>query len=236
MMNHPTEEQFVLYYYGEATGIASHIESCDTCRASYQALQRVLNSVDSFPVPERSADYEERVWTSVEQRWERRVRRPWWTGAAPWLAAAAMLVMVVSAFFAGRVWRQAAPAQVADRGVRERVLMVAVGDHLERSQAVLAELANTGAPSGKLDISYERQAAEDLLESNRLYRQTASASGDVATESLLDDLEPVLLEIAHSPPQVSAGELRSLRSQIEDRGILFKVKVFGTRVAQTNSL
>lgn len=236
MMNHPTEEQFVLYYYGEAAGIASHIESCDTCRSSYQALQRVLNSVDSFPVPERAADYEDRVWASVEQRWERRVRRPWWTEAAPWLAAAAMLVMVVSAFFAGRVWRQAAPAQLTDRGVRERVLMVAVGDHLERSQAVLAELANTGAPSGKLDISYERQAAEDLLESNRLYRQTASASGDVATESLLDELEPVLLEIAHSPPQVSAGELRSLRSQIEDRGILFKVKVFGTRVAQTNSL
>ncbi len=236
MMNHPTEEQFVLYYYGEAAGIASHIESCDTCRASYQALQRVVNSVDSFPVPERSADYEERVWASVEQRFDRRARRPWWTEAAPWLAAAAMLVMVVSAFFAGRAWRPAAPVQLADRGVRERVLMVAVGDHLERSQAVLAELANTGAPSGKLDISYERQAAEDLLEANRLYRQTASASGDVATESLLDELEPVLLEIAHSPPQVSAGEFRSLRSQIEDRGILFKVKVFGTRVAQTNSL
>ncbi|HVO98624.1 MAG TPA: hypothetical protein VMT15_11185 [Bryobacteraceae bacterium] len=237
-MNHPSEEQFVLYYYGEAAEIAPHMDGCDACRATYHALQRVLNTVDSFPVPERPADYEDRVWASVEQRLDRRVRRPWWQRPqlTPWLAAAAMAVMVVSAFLAGRAWRQPAPVQVADRGVRERVLLVAVGDHLERSQTVLAELVNAGAPLGKLDISYERQAAEDLVESNRLYRQTASASGDVATESLLDELEPVLLEIAHSPSQLSAGELRSLRSQIEDRGILFKVKVFGTRVAQTNSL
>lgn len=234
MMNHPSEEQFVLYYYGEAAEIGSHMDGCEACRATYQALQRVLNTVDSFPVPERAADYEDRVWASIEGRVRAKRRLAW--RLRPWLAAAAMAVMVVSAFLAGRAWRQPAPVRVADGGVRERVLLVAVGDHLERSQTVLAELANAGTPTGKLDISYERQAAEDLVESNRLYRQTASASGDVATESLLDELEPVLLEIAHSPTELSAGELKSLRSQIEDRGILFKVKVFGTRVAQSNSL
>lgn len=234
MMNHPSEEQFVLYYYGEAAEIGSHMDGCEACRATYQALQRVLNTVDSFPVPERAADYEDRVWASIEGRVRAKRRLAW--RLRPWLAAAAMAVIVVSAFLAGRAWRQPAPVRVADGGVRERVLLVAVGDHLERSQTVLAELANAGTPTGKLDISYERQAAEDLVESNRLYRQTASASGDVATESLLDELEPVLLEIAHSPTELSAGELKSLRSQIEDRGILFKVKVFGTRVAQSNSL
>ena len=72
---------------------------------------------------------------------------------------------------------QAAPGKVciaADSQVRERVLLVAVGDHLERSQMVLIELANAGAHTG-VDISYEQKAAEDLLESNRLYRQTAAA-------------------------------------------------------------
>ena len=56
MMNHPTEEQFVVYYYGEGGEIEDHIGSCEQCRASYQALQRVLNSVDSFPVPERAPE------------------------------------------------------------------------------------------------------------------------------------------------------------------------------------
>ena len=245
-MNHPTEEQLVLYYYGEphagVTGIEDHIHSCEQCRASYQALQRVLNSVDSFPVPERAPDYENRVWTAIEGRIEKRSLLSRWLsfGWRPVLVAAAMAVLIVSAFVAGRTWQKPAPRQVAGRltgsdpGVRERVLLVAVGDHLERSQMVLVELANAGAPAaGRLDISYEQKTAEDLLESNRLYRQTAATNGDVAMAALLEELERVLLEIAHSPSEVSARQLEDLRKQIEDRGILFKVKIFGSQVEQS---
>jgi hypothetical protein len=235
MMNHPTEEQFVLYYYGENAGIEEHIGGCERCRASYQTLQRVLNSVDSFPVPERAPDYENRVWAAIGTRIEKRSR--WWSvGWRPLAAAMAMVVLVVGAFLAGRTWQKAAPRQiaVADNGMRERVLLVAVGDHLERSEMVLVELVNAGTPAeGRLDISYEQDAAEDLLESNRLYRQTAATSGDVATAALLEELERVLLDIAHSPSEVSARQLEELRRQIEDRGILFKVKIFGSRVEQS---
>jgi hypothetical protein len=234
-MNHPTEEQLVLYYYGEAGGWEEHIHSCDQCRASYQGLQRILNSVDSFPVPERAPDYEQRVWTSIEGRLPKRSR--WFSfGWRPLLVAAAMAVMIVGAFLAGRSWQKPAPRQMAasDPGVRERVLLVAVGDHLERSQMVLVELANAGTPAaGRLDISREQQTAEDLLESNRLFRQTAATNGDVATAALLEELERVLLEIAHSPSEVSARQLQELRKQIEDRGILFKVKVYGSQVEQS---
>ncbi|HTB12038.1 MAG TPA: hypothetical protein VK752_10715 [Bryobacteraceae bacterium] len=238
-MNHPTEEQFVLYYYGDsnqgAAGIEDHIHDCEPCRASYQALQRVLNSVDSFPVPERAPDYENRVWAAIEGRIEK--RRRWWSfGWRQALAAAAMAVLLVGAFLAGRAWQKPAPRQMAavDGGVRERLLLVAVGDHLERSEMVLVELANAGAPAGgRLDISYEQKTAEDLLESNRLYRQTAATNGDVAAAALLEELERVLLEIAHSPSEVSARQLEELRKQIEDRGILFKVKIFGSQVEQS---
>jgi hypothetical protein len=241
MMKHPTEEQFVLYYYGEGAEIEDHVATCESCRAAYQALQRVLNSVDSLPVPEREPEYENRVWAAVEGRLEKRSRwlsprwSSWFTfGWRPMTAFAATALLMVMAFFAGQKFHKAAPRQMADSGVRERVLLVAVGDHLERSQMVLVELANAGAPAaGRLDISYEQKTAEDLLESNRLYRQTAATSGDVAMASLLEDLERVLLEIAHSPSEVSARQLDELRTQIEERGILFKVKVFGSRVAQS---
>ncbi len=233
-MIHPTEEQLVLYYYGEGGEVEEHIHACERCRGSYQALQRVLNSVDSFPVPERGPDYENRVWSAIEGRIEKRSR--WWSfGWRPVLVAAAMAVLLVGAFLAGRTWQKPAP-QIAgiDGGVRERVLLVAVGDHLERSQMVLVELANASAPAaGRLDISYEQKAAEDLLESNRLYRQTAATNGNVATAALLEELERTLLDIAHSPSEVSAHQLEELRKQIEDRGILFKVKIFGSQVEQS---
>jgi hypothetical protein len=201
----------------------------------------VLNSVDSFPVPERAPDYENRVWATVESE-TRIAKRSRWLLAGwrnPIFGAAAMTMLIIGAFLAGHNWKKVDrhQPQIArapfDPNVRERVLLVAVGDHLERSQMVLVELANAGAPAaGRLDISYERQTAEDLLESNRLYRQTAATNGDVATATMLEDLERVLLEIAHSPSEVSARQLEELRSQIEDRGILFKVKIFGSRVEQ----
>jgi hypothetical protein len=241
-MNHLNEEQFVLYYYGEQTeGVEDHLGACEHCRDSYHALQRVLNSVDSLPVPERGADYEAQVWRLVGERLPRRrsFALRWFTWK-PLAAAAAMAAVVIAAFLAGRTLPKPrathGPATIADSQVRERVLMVAVGDHLERSQMVLVELSNAGTPqSGPLDISYEQRAAQDLVESNRLYRQTAASAGDAATANLLDELERVLLDIAHSPSEVSGKQLEDLRKEIESRGILFKVKVFGTQVEERQS-
>jgi len=235
-MNHPNEEQLVLYYYGEETaGVEDHLGECESCRGEYHALQRVLNSVDSLPVPERDGDYESQVWRAVAGALPRkRSFAARWLSWKPLIAAAGVAALVIAAFLVGRGFEKPKPGQaVADSQVRERILLVAVGDHLERSQTMLVELSNAGAPqSGELDISYEQRAAEDLLESNRLYRQTAASAGDVATASLLEDLERVLLEVAHSPSAISEKQLQDLRKQIEDQGILFKVRVFGSQVEE----
>jgi polyhydroxyalkanoate synthesis regulator phasin len=152
-----------------------------------------------------------------------------------------MAVLVIGAFLAGRLSRRpertagAATAAVSNQQIRERILLVAVGDHLERSQMVLAELSNAPEGEGKLDISDERQMAADLLDDNRLYRQTAASTGDKGVASVLDDLENVLMEIAHSPTEVSNQQLDDLRRQIEARGLLFKVRLLGSQVREQES-
>jgi predicted anti-sigma-YlaC factor YlaD len=53
-MNHLSEEQLILHYYGEeedALSAERHLGECDDCRALYGSLQRTLNVVDSLPVP-----------------------------------------------------------------------------------------------------------------------------------------------------------------------------------------
>jgi len=47
---------------------------------------------------------------------------------------------------------------------------------------------------------------------------------------VLDDLEPVLLEIAHGPDLLTPEQVESLRRRIEGDGILFKVRVAGSTV------
>lgn len=234
-MNHLTEEQLILHYYGEEAGLADgHLAGCESCRDEYRRLQRILNTVESLPVPDRPADYGIQVWNRVRPRLGAS-RRRWWSGWLEWRRAALILgtaCLLVVAFLAGRfAQRPTLGPQVAQGPVRERVLLVAVGDHLERSQMVLAELSNLGpGHQGRVDISYEQRAAEDLVESSRLYRMSATSTGDNATASLLDELERVLLDVAHGPSDVTGEQLQQLQKRIADAGILFKVRVFATHV------
>jgi len=235
MISHISEEQFILFYYGESTeaaGIESHMAECEACRSDFRTLQLVLNTVDSAPVPERNGEYAKVVWSRLEKQLASRKRRGFMQW---WIWAPAMAALVLIAFLAGR-WSHKNDTQVAtNQQIRERILLVAVGDHLERSQMVLAELTNAADGKGKLDISGERQTAEQLLDDNRLYRQTARSTGDTAVASVLDDLERVLLEISHSPSEVSSDQLDELRQEIESRGLLFKVRVLGSHVRQEES-
>ncbi len=239
-MNHLNEEQLVLFYYGEsaeAGGIGEHLAGCETCRADFRALQLVLNTVDSAPVPERQGEYGSEVWGRIESRLGVRSRRRafrWWV----WAPVAASLIL--AAFVAGRLWDRNAAPEVAvsphsNQQVRERILLVAVGDLLDRSQMVLAELSNAPEEKGKLDISDERQMAAELVDDNRLYRQTARSTGDTGVANVLDELERVLLEIAHGPNELSSQELADLQHEIESRGLLFKVRVLGSRVRDERS-
>jgi hypothetical protein len=238
-MNHVTEEQFVLYYYGESDGspdVREHLDACEACRAEYANLQRVLNVVDAAPVPGRAASYGAEVWERLQPALgvRRRFTMPLRWPVRHWAAAAAMIALVAAAFLAGRYYpkpaARAATASAAGQ-VRERILLVAVGDHLERSQTVLAELVNARAGQ-PLDVSSERERAGDLVAENRLYRQTAARTGDTNVARVLDELEPVLLEIARGPGNLAPDEVEKLRERIEADGILFKVRVVGSTVRQ----
>jgi hypothetical protein len=148
------------------------------------------------------------------------------------VAVAAMLTV---AFFAGRFTkRQNPPARIVAIATdtitadgRQRVLLSALGDHLERSEMVLAELAN--GPDHPSDISIGRQRARSLVAENRLYRQTAGDAGNPAIGQLLDDLERVLLDISHGT------DSREIKSRIESESLLFKLRVLGSTLNQTDS-
>jgi hypothetical protein len=136
-----------------------------------------------------------------------------------------ILTLLLGAFLIGRLTSQRA-AQPSPGPVRERILLVAVGDHLERSEVVLLDFVNSESATGGSERARER--ARNLLADNRLYRQTAARSGDPAVAGVLDELERVLIEMAHGP--VSAESREALRRRIESEGVLFKIHVLDTRV------
>ena len=96
---------------------------------------------------------------------------------------------------------------------------------------VLIELANA-SDADQVDLSREKILAENLVDSNRLYRQTAAAAGEPGVANVLDDLERVLLDIAHSPDTISGDELKEIQRRIDDEGLLFKVRVVGSQIRE----
>lgn len=243
-MKHMTEEDLIAYREGvadERAGIAGHLAVCEECRAELERIEAVLAALDTLPVPDPGDDYGRRVWQQIAPRLPEKPRQ-WWR---PWFEAkrlgalGAVAAMLVTAFLAGRITkrdRTSTTDVVASREqIRERVLVVAVGEHLGRSEMMLVELSNA-APRDptqrQVNISAEQRRAEDLLDENRLYRQTAVQEGDTALASVLDELERVLLDVAHSPEEVTPAQLEKIRQKIEARGILFKVRVVGRELQE----
>ncbi len=179
--------------------------------------------------------FEQAVWARLQPalRAERRGRFPWLMLApAPLALAATVAILVGAAFFAGRSLPRPAPASdagAAHAQVRERILLIDLGEHLERSQAVLVELVSAD-PDGPIDMSGERERAEQLVAANRLYRVTAAATGNAAVSALLDDLERVLVDVAAAPATATAQDLDALRHRIDARSLLFRVRAASSDV------
>ena len=241
---HLTDDELILHYYGETAPddeprAAGHLQQCAPCRAEYAKLQRVLGSIDESSVAiEPSPSFERTVWARLEPNLKpaRRGWVSWALSPAPMALAAAVVVLVVGAFFAGRATSPtpaptAAVVSAAVEHIRERILLSEVGEHLDRSQMALVELVSTDSDTS-FDMSGERSRAEQLVADNRLYRQTAEETGDVTLSELLDEIERVLTEVAATPETGSSRDLADVRRRIESRDLLFKVRIVASEIRE----
>lgn len=246
--SHLTDEDLVLHYYGELPAgedqaAAAHLGSCAGCRAEFNRLRQVLVMIDDGSVAEGvdlPPSFERTVWARLEPglRRDRQRWRAWLFAPAPLALAATVVLLVVGAFFAGRSLApppapQGAPpaGAAATEQIRERILLVDLGEHLDRSQMVLVELVSNDGGTGA-DLSAERARAEELVANNRLYRQTAEETGNVELGLLLDEIERVLTEVAAGPMEMSPQDLADVRRRIESRDLLFKVRVVSSEVRE----
>jgi hypothetical protein len=242
---HATEEELILHFYGEPADdsrVADHIATCGHCRLALDELRHVLALVEAEPRPEPLAGLEQRVWARIAP--EITTRRASWLarlldGTPRWAIAGGVAAIVIAAFVAGRATKPetASPkasgttqiAGVSPNDPDGRLLSTAVGEHLDQSQMMLLELLN-GEVVRTADIGSEQERARDLVAANRLFRHTAVRAGDEGVRELLDALERVLIEIANAPPDVSARELAALRADIEQRGIVFRLRVVASEM------
>jgi hypothetical protein len=198
-------------------------------------LEKSLGAIQAPQVPERKDTYGEDVWSRLRAHLPQRETRRWYvmpTRRWAWTTAFASLVIV--AFFLGRFFQPVAVHPAVATGspeeAKQRVLVVALGDDLERSQIILVELMNTPDTPEPVDVSAQQRRAEDLVDWTRLYRQSAIDIGDDATARVLDQLERVFLEIAHGPSELNAADLKRIQQRIESQGLIFKTRIIRSKL------
>lgn len=245
MNTHLTEDDLVLHYYGEMTDAeetqaVSHLSACGECHASYRRLQRVLAIVDEAALasPELPVHFERTVWARLEPelREDKSGWLKWFVLSPSRLAwAAGVMLLVAASFYAGRLSPRSdeppALASASPGQVREQILLMDLGDHLERSQMVLVELMTADGVNA-FDASLERAQAGELVAASRLYRQTAASTGDRTIVAFLDDLERVLVDLAASPDTLTAERLDEVRRRIDSQGLLFKVRALSSELRE----
>jgi hypothetical protein len=244
-MTHYQEDDLILYFYGEGrrrADIERHLDACGACAATYREIADTLTMIAAPEVPERGEQYGLEVWQRVRHQLPEQ-DSPWWMvwfrrDRLVLVAAAASLVL--AAFVAGRFWprpqgdpvpvvtTQARAGAAISTAQRQRVVLTSVADHLDRSERWLTDIMN--APQS--DISTAQRWAEDLLTTSRLYRQDAVDVGEQSVADVLDEIERSLMEIVHSPAQISAADLDLIRRRIDAAALLFKVRVMSDELRQ----
>jgi len=237
------DDDLILFRSGEspvAEAIRAALADDPELARRYSELERLLDAADLVPEPEPIEGLEARIWRRVRPRLdaEPTPAPSWRPSLVTWrlAALATMGVLVLALAFALGRWSgpEVAPGEMArsvepeagfGSDARERVLLASVAGHLDASERLLTELVNRD--DGATPDS-ERELAAALLSSNRLYRAAAARAGQRRIVRLLDQLEPVLLELANAPAGSSGGG--DVRRLVESEDLLFKVRIVGGRL------
>jgi hypothetical protein len=232
-MKHLSQDELTLHYYGESgAGAAKHIVECLECRAEFEQLSQTLSAIVLPEAPSRGENFGCKVWSRIRHKLPERTKAmPRWEVSRRWAAVVTVAILIAVAFVAGRYTNR--PPRNSPRPpfeatnnpqLPQKVVVVALGDYLDRSEMLLVEVAHAKRPED-LDLNTQRRYASELIATNRLYRQTAQRVGDAGAEALLDQLERVLLQLAHTPQGATSADIQQLRQEIESGGLLFKVRV-----------
>jgi len=254
-MNPITDDDLVLYRYRDGLDaarieqIAAALAESPALRERYAAIERAIAHFDSQEI-EPDPDIGARLWRRLAPQLEEagvvtsssrgmlerlRARLTPPQARFAFALAATVLVAIGVGFVVGRQTATAPPPpQVAStRGVEAaaaRVLEAYVAANLRATEGVLLTASNSGDASL---LEGNRELAQSLVESNRLYALAAARAGNTQLATFLRQLEPVLLSLANQPGAATLQSSEDLRQFLDSTDLLFQVRTIEARLDRT---
>jgi len=105
--------------------------------------------------------------------------------------------------------------------------------HFEKSELLLRAFRNVRLNErGESEVSYEKKRAQELVYQNMMLRREADSAGDVQTSALLENLEPILLDIANLPAKPEASDVQVIKDRVERKNIVALLQVNSMALAR----
>jgi hypothetical protein len=250
-MNQITDDDLVLYHYRDGLDaeriaqITAALASSETLRERYASIER---AVEHFGDNEIAPDpgFNARLWRKLEPQLENAGvisspvprqsgfdrLRAWLAPAQLWPAFAVATVLFAAigvGFFAGRQSATVAPPVASTEAdvTAARVLDAYVAANLRATERVLLTASNSDDASL---LEGNRELAQSLVESNRLYALAAARAGNTRLANFLRELEPVLISLANQPGSAAVQSSEGLRQFLDTTDLLFQVRATEARL------
>lgn len=106
--------------------------------------------------------------------------------------------------------------------------------HFEKSELLLRGFRNVrlDEPGQIAEVDYERSKAKQLVYQNMMLRREADAAGDIQVASLLESLEPILIDIANLPDKPADDDIRVIKERVERKNIVALLQVNSAALAR----
>lgn len=237
MLSHPRPRRLFDLACAEAEPADRHLKVCAHCRNEVASLRALLAlSRAAAVVPEPRQGLEARLCASLRYTGTAPAGNGWFPRLGLGLALATVLA-VVALWMRPRTSPAPRPQNPAVTSVRARIVRATAANQLERAEMLLVTLAHAPSPRNPtlVDLSLEQGWARELVDTNRLVRQSAAWNGQAEVAQLLGDLDPVLLQIAHAPATVSHAQWQMLQDRISASGLLFRVRIAGQNLSRGDS-
>ncbi|HEX2268290.1 MAG TPA: zf-HC2 domain-containing protein [Pyrinomonadaceae bacterium] len=106
--------------------------------------------------------------------------------------------------------------------------------HFEKAETLLRAFRNVrlNERDTAAEVAYERKRAQQLVYQNMILRREADTAGDVQISSLLESLEPILLDIANLPDKPENDDVRAIRERVERKNIVALLQVNSAALAR----
>lgn len=258
-MNPITDDDLVLYHYRDGldaeriSHIAVALAASEALRERYAAIERAITNFDQNEIAP-APDFSARLWEQLEPqltkeslisspssaRRDINITTPsaldrlhaWLTPPQLWPAFAATTILGVAigvAFMAGRqsVTVSTPVASIDADAAAARVLAAYVAANLRATERVLLTASNSDDASL---LEGNRELAQSLVESNRLYALAAARDGNTQLATFLRQLEPVLISLANRPGSQTVQSSEDLRHFLDATDLLFQVRATQARL------